>query len=66
MRKGLAAIAIVYVGLGVVYTLSDPSGDTGRVTPGGRQYSGVYEVCASERIAPGCRQPDPYLLTWEK
>jgi hypothetical protein len=69
MLKGLAAIAAVYLCLGALYAVSDASGhasDAGRVAAGRRQYPGVHEACGPEGLLPGCHQPDPYLLTWEK
>ena len=67
MRKGLAAIAAVYLRLGVFYAFSDSRSGTGGAPAGMRQYPDVHPVCGPDGVAPGCRrQPDPDLLTWNK
>ena len=66
MRKGLAAIAAVYLCLGVFYVFSHSSNGTSAAQAGPRQYPDVHPVCGADGVAPGCRQPDSYLLTWNK
>ncbi len=57
---------VVYLCLGTFYAFSDSAEAKDSATAGMRQYPDVHEFCEVGGVAPGCHQPDPYLLPWNK